>query len=116
MTKMQPQANTLNAGPWAQFEAFERRIVTTDRKDVFIVAGGVFDAASPTIGPGIAVPRANFKIVVVVDPGQGAESVSETTAVYAVAMPNVATAVGAEWQQYATTVDDLEAQTGYDFL
>jgi endonuclease G len=115
MTNMQPQLHNLNAGPWEALETLERTL-TANQKDVYIVAGGIFDASPATIGPGIAVPKANFKIIVVLDPGQGPADVTDTTPIYAAIMPNDATATGSAWGQYATSVDDIEAQTGYDFL
>jgi endonuclease G len=116
MTNMEPQLHRLNAGPWSQLEAFERHLVTADHKEVFIVAGGVFDSVPMTIGPGIAVPHANYKIIVVVEPGQGVDGVNDATVVYAAVMANAAAVSGTHWRQYLTTVDDIELQTGYDFL
>jgi endonuclease G, mitochondrial len=116
MTNMQPQLHGLNAGPWQQLETFERRLVTVEHKDVFIVAGGVFDAAPKTIGPGIAVPRASYKVLVVTEPGQGRDAVTETSVTYAVEMPNDAMAAGHAWREYVTSINDLERETGYDFL
>jgi endonuclease G len=116
MTNMQPQLQALNAGPWEQLEAFERQLVTADHKEVYVVAGGLFDPAPATIGPGIAVPRANYKIVIAVDPGRGASDVTDTTVVYAVIMPNAPTVTGTQWRQYLTTVDAIERESGYDFL
>jgi endonuclease G len=115
MTNMQPQLHGLNAGPWAQLEAYERQLVLA-RHEVYVVAGGIFDAAPATIGPGIAVPRASYKIVVVVEPGQGRANVGEATAVVAVVMANAAAVTGHDWREFATTVDEIERQTGYDFL
>jgi endonuclease G len=114
MTNMQPQLHGLNAGPWEQLETFERQLVMVEHKEVFIVAGGVFDVAPRTIGPGIAVPKASYKILVVTDRGQAL--VSEATVTYAVAMPNDAMAAGHAWREYVTSIDDLERETGYDFL
>lgn len=116
MTNMLPQLHALNAGPWEGLETFERDQATSGHKEIYIVAGGLFDAAPPTIGPGIAVPRANFKIVVVLDAGQGATAVTARSTVYAVIMPNTAATTGTKWGQYAVSVDEIERQSGYDFL
>jgi endonuclease G, mitochondrial len=116
MTNMQPQLHALNAGPWEQLEAHARQIASDGGRDVYTIAGGLFDPVPPTIGSGVAVPRASFKILVIVDAGRGVEAVTSTTTTFAVIMPNAASVAGTSWQQYLTTIDDLEAQTGYDFL
>jgi endonuclease G len=115
MTNMQPQVHALNAGPWEGLEVWERRQASRGEQ-LYIVAGGLFDAEVPTIGPGIAVPRASYKILVALRPGQGPGSVTVDTPVYAVVMPNVSTVRGTRWQQYLVTVDDVERASGYDFL
>ena len=116
MTNMHPQLHVLNAGPWEQLETFARRLVTESGKDLFVMAGGVFDAAPATVGPGIAVPRASYKILVVVDAGQGRSDITDATLVYAAVMPNQPSVAGSAWQSYLRTVDEIEAETGYDFL
>jgi endonuclease G len=116
MTNMQPQKHELNAGPWEELESFERTLASDQGKQVFIMAGGIFDAMPPTIGKGIAVPRASYKIVVVLAPGQGASDVTADTTLYAVIMPNQTTVTGTHWQDYLVSVDDIELETGYDFL
>jgi len=53
---------------------------------------------------------------VVLRRGQGPQDVTARTPVYAVEMPNTAAATGTNWSAYATTVDQIERDTGYDFL
>jgi endonuclease G len=113
MTNIQPQRPRLNRGPWERLEVFERALAKQGRQ-LFIVAGGLFDAAPATIGKGLAVPRANYKIIVVLEPGQGPEAVRPETRIYAVRMPNENALQ--PWPQYLVTVDQLERESGYDFL
>jgi endonuclease G len=115
MTNMQPQVHALNAGPWEGLEAWERGQAGQGLR-LYIVAGGLFDAAPPTIGPGVVVPRASYKILVVLEPGQNAASVTTLTPVYAVVMPNDPVVSGTRWQQHLVTVDEIEGASGYDFL
>jgi len=115
MTNMQPQLHVLNAGPWEGLERYERSLAMQG-KQLEIIAGAVFTNSTETIGPGIAVPTANFKIVVVMNPGQTAGDVTESTPVYAVIMPNTQEAKGTKWTQYLVSVDEVEQKTGYDFL
>jgi endonuclease G len=115
MTNMQPQRHALNAGPWEGLEKLERD-VARDGKQVFVVAGGIFDATPVRLAGGEAVPRANFKIVVVLDRGAGVSAVDAATTTYAVVMPNSTTVSGTRWPEYQVSIDEVERQTGYDFL
>jgi endonuclease G len=116
MTNMQPQRPGLNRGPWAVLERYEREVAARHDKQVFIVAGGLFDVGAPAIGPGIAVPRASFKVLVILDRGLGAADVTEATSSVAVIMPNVASVTGTPWEDYLVSVDEVERQSGYDLL
>jgi endonuclease G len=116
MTNMLPQYHELNAGPWEGLETFERGLALTDKKEVYIISGGIYDAAPATIGPGIAVPKSCFKIVVALDAGQGPCDVGLSTPIYAVIMPNEKTTTGTKWGDYTTSIDAVEMATGYDFL
>lgn len=112
MTNIHPQRPQLNRGPWSRLEEFARqRARRGDR--LLIVAGGLFDAVTPAAGAQIAVPRASYKILVVLEHGA---AVSTDTAVYAVIMPNSAEVSGTRWPQYLVTVDEIERASGYDFL
>jgi endonuclease G len=115
MTNMQPQRHVLNAGPWEGLERYERGLAFQG-KQLEIIAGGIFTNSTTTIGPGVAVPTANFKIVVVMNPGETATDVTLSTPVYAVIMPNSASAKGTKWTQYLVPVAEIEKETGYDFL
>lgn len=135
-TNIVPQRHAINAGAWA---ALERWSVDRAREgwDLYIVAGGLWDAACatsrapmgnapssgcPTVGDSadpaqrIAIPTATWKVIVVVPQGQGLAAVTPATPVVAVVMPNTDEGGGRDWQRYLTTVDALEARTGYDLL
>lgn len=115
MTNMQPQAHALNAGPWKSLETHERKLARTG-KDVYVVAGGLFATSPQTIGQGVAVPRANYRITVVVDHDAEPTAVTSATPIYAVEMPNDTTAKGHKWAEFSVNVDQVERDTGYDFL
>jgi endonuclease G len=115
-TNMEPQLHELNAGPWEKFEKYERELASRPGAVLYIVAGGVFSNPFPTIGRGVAVPAANFKIVVVLNEGQGASDVNEHTQVVSVLMPNQRGVGEHAWTEFLTSVDDIERATGYDFL
>lgn len=114
-TNIAPQLHELNSGPWEQLESWTRR--RAKRGDVlYVVAGGVFSAPFSTIGNGVAVPVAHFKIIVVLKPGQGARDVNERTEVLAALMPNQRGVGERAWTEYLTSVDAIERASGYDFL
>jgi len=116
MTNVVPQRHALNEGAWLRLEEHCVKLAKAG-KQLFVLAGPVFSDPKhgPTIGPGVRVPELLFKIVVVLEPGQGRADVRADTTVIAVAMPNVDDAKPS-WEAYRTTVDALEARTGYDFL
>jgi endonuclease G, mitochondrial len=115
MTNMEPQVHALNVGPWKGLEELERQLARDD-KQVFVVAGGIFDSASASLARGETVPRATFKVIVVLDRDAGAGAVSLGTTTYAVIMPNSTTVLGTRWSQYLVSIDEVERQSGYDFL
>jgi endonuclease G len=116
MTNMIPQVHALNAGAWKSIESYERELVTRDGKDVYVVAGGIFGRGSATIGHGVAVPVSSYRVAIVVEHGQGPTDVSEATPVFAVEMPNDASAKGHKWGEFRLSVDRVERDTGYDFF
>ena len=115
MTNMHPQRPELNRVTWKAMEEYER-VLAKQHHELFIVAGGIFEASPPRIGHGVAVPRADYKIVVVLDAGQGVESVTAKTEVVAAIMPNEPSVKDRPWTSYATSVDEIERESGYDFL
>ena len=66
----------------------------------------------------MAIPSTTWKIVVILLRGQTLADVHSTAdlRVIAVNMPNVAGISANGWEMYKTTVDAIEAATGYDFL
>lgn len=115
MTNMQPQSHALNAGPWKSLESRERRLAE-DGKVVFVIAGGIFAPDPPKIGPGIHVPASGYRITVVLEPGEGHVDVTPETDLVASILPNSSEAKGRKWSELTTSVDQIEQQTGYDFL
>ena len=115
MTNVQPQRHALNTGPWEALESYERGLAGPG-KQLFIVAGGLFDVVPATLPAGEAIPRANFKIIVVLERGQSPAEVTPATTTYAVIMPNNAAVAGVSWFAYQVPIDEIERESGYDFL
>lgn len=115
MTNILPQTPDLNRGVWYDFELFCEDLCKNQKKELFVVAGGVYHS-NTTINGKIKVPDSCFKIVVVLESGQSLKDVNKNTTVYAVMMPNIAGVRKDTWDKYKTTVDAIESSTGYDFL
>ena len=116
MTNMLPQRHELNAGPWLRLEEQCHELAKKEGRELYVVAGGIYEGPVGTIGHGVAVPSSFFKIVVALAPGETPATVSEKTRVIAVVMPNSADVEREPWGRYRTSVDDVERRTGYDFL
>jgi endonuclease G len=115
-TNAVPQSNASNTGPWERLEDEERMIAQAGARLV-IAAGPSFTSTTPTtIGNGVAVPTATWKVVVVL-PGDAttAAAVTASTRVIAISIPNDDTVKG-DWRNYRTTARAIEMQTGLDFM
>lgn len=115
-TNIVPQHHALNTGPWLRLEEYVERLCKEGRRELYIIAGPIFhDTSRTTIGSSVRVPAECFKIIVVLPKGRGRESVTTATDVIAVRMPNRMDVHGS-WEQFITTVADIERATGYRFL
>ncbi|HET6764077.1 MAG TPA: DNA/RNA non-specific endonuclease [Longimicrobiaceae bacterium] len=120
MTNILPQYQDMNGGPWELFENYANDLATSQNKEVYIVAGGLWTASPATLNNAgkVEIPTHTWKIMVIVPRGTGLANVHSTAdlQVVAVMMPNVTGILGQPWEGYRTTVDAIEAATGYDFL
>ena len=121
MSNMVPQAPNNNQGPWADLENFLRTLLTTN--EVYVVAGPAGVGGSGDNGPAntiangnVTVPAFTWKVALVLPAGDDDVSrVSASTRAIAVIMPND-NSINSDWHTYLTTVDAVEALTGYDFF
>lgn len=121
MSNMVPQAPNNNQGPWADLENFLRTLLTTN--EVYIVAGPAGVGGSGDNGPAntianghVTVPAFTWKVALVLPAGDDDVSrVTAATRTIAVIMPND-NSINSDWHAYLTTVDAVEALTGYDFF
>ncbi|MDX2096841.1 MAG: DNA/RNA non-specific endonuclease [Leptolyngbyaceae cyanobacterium bins.59] len=124
MTNIVPQTQDNNEGPWLELENLAKDLAEEGR-ELYIIAGPLGQGGTGlqgrklTIGKKnkITVPAQVWKIVVVMEkPGLGPRNVTANTRVIAVNMPNRVGIKNKSYRDYLTTVDELEQQTGYDFL
>lgn len=126
MTNMMPQAPDNNQGPWANLENYLRTLLPAN--EIYIVAGGAgvggtgsAGFTSTIAGGKVTVPAQTWKVALVLpkDSGDDVGRVSAASRTLAVIMPNtqgIRTNNANDWQAYLTTVDQVEALTGYDFF
>lgn len=115
-TNIVPQHHALNAGPWLQLEEYVEHLCKEGNRELFIIAGPIYhDTSRTTIGRGISVPAECFKIIVILPKGHGLDAITAQTPTIAVRMPN-RPEISGSWEQFATTISDIERATGYRFL
>lgn len=121
MTNMVPQAPDNNQGVWASLES-ECRTLASKGNEVLITCGPSGFSGS-TIASGVSIPGYVWKIVLVV-PLNGrnplvdvaTNHIDANTRVIAVKIPNVQGVRNDPWQNYVTSVAQIEADTGYTFF
>jgi len=122
MSNMIPQAPYNNEQTWANMEDSIRKYVNAGN-EAFIVMGsygtggtGSNGFATTIDGGHVTVPANIWKVVVLIPNGNNDLSRIDTTArVIAVIVPNN-NSVSSTWKNYRTTVDAIEAATGYNLL
>jgi endonuclease G, mitochondrial len=123
MTNIIPQSPDNNQGAWVQLENYSRNLVKSG-KELFIVSGGHGQGGigknglKATVGQGkVVVPAVTWKVILVLDkPNSGVAGVDKNTRTIAVIMPNKQGIKSDPWQQYQTSVREVEKLTGYNFF
>jgi endonuclease G len=105
LSNMVPQNGPMNQGIWSGLENATRACAER-LGELFVVTGPIFEGNVRTIGEGVAVPTALYKIVLDAKTGQSRAFV----------MPNRALPRTSGYGQYETTVDDVERRTNLDFF
>jgi DNA/RNA endonuclease G (NUC1) len=113
-----PQAADLNQGPWAIFENFLGDEARANGKEVYIVAGVAGNKGTVKGEGKIIIPTSTWKVAVILPRDQGLSSIHDyrDLQVIAVNMPNEPGVRNVDWHTYITTVDSVEALSGYDLL
>lgn len=122
MTNMIPQAPKNNQGAWATLESYCRSMLSGGN-EIYIISGGYgvggtgsAGYATTIAGGKVTVPNRTWKVILIIPDGDNdVARVTANTRVIAVDMPNDQNILS-DWKAYRTTVDDIEAKTGYDFF
>jgi len=104
MTNMSPQAGSLNRGIWKLLETSVRGWAVQRNQSYWVVAGGIYGAGDKTIGKGVVVPHAFYKIVVNNQTGEAAGWMFPHTAPY----PNL----GNDLTKFRMPIQQIEQQAG----
>ena len=115
MSNMIPQTAENNQGLWATFEGYCRGLASGGSEILIICGPGNFRTTS--ISNGMRVPGSVWKVVVVSPSGTALAPDKVTTAsrVIAINTPNTSS-VSTSWTDYITTVEQIEAETGFRFF
>lgn len=124
MSNMLPQSPNLNQITWNNMENYERALVNQGN-ELYIYCGGYGSGGTGSAGGvtftidngRITVPSRCWKVIVAIPAGSDDVSrASQSCRVIAVDMPNNQTVNSQAWGAYRTTVDAIEAATGFNLL
>ena len=113
-----PQAADNNQGPWAELEEHLGLLAAEQNKEIFVIAGASGSKGTVKDEGKITIPQWTWKVAVVLPRDHGVRDVNryDDIQVIAVIMPNEPGIRGVDWHDYETTVDAVEALSGYDLL
>ncbi len=122
MTNMIPQAADNNQHTWANLETYLRDEMEKGN-EVYIIMGSYGkggigkNGSKETIDNGnVTVPSNVWKVAVIMTRGNGdLARINANTKIIAVNTPNMQ-GIDGDWTKYLTSVDAIEAATGYDLL
>ena len=122
MTNMMPQAPSNNRYAWANLENYCRSMLDGGN-EIYIISGGYGLGGDGSNGYAeyladgkIQIPSNTWKVIMIIPDGDDdVNRVTTSTRLIAIDMPN-SNSVNSDWTQYITTVDEIEAATGYDFF
>jgi DNA/RNA endonuclease G (NUC1) len=117
LSNILPQAPDNNQGVWSSFETYCRTLAQAGN-EVLITSGPSLFAGSRIPSGRAAIPGYVWKIAVVVPAGSGSalSRITASTRVIAIKIPNVQGVRSNPWQQYITSVAQIEADTGFTFF
>ena len=117
MSNMIPQAPDNNQGLWADLENYSRAIAASNECLVICGPEGFGSAVTASAGQ-IPIASNVWKIIVAVPLGAGdaLSRITNTTRVIAVKIPNIQGIRTDPWQNYMTSVNQLQTNTGFNFF
>jgi endonuclease G, mitochondrial len=113
MTNQTPQISDLNQGPWEKLESHCRGLIFKGNT-LYIYAGSYGDDGK--LRRKVTIPTNFWKIVVIIPKNKDAKNLDENTRIIAVDMPNINGIKENNWNQYTTTIREIERKTSYNFF
>lgn len=113
-----PQASDMNQGPWADLESELGDLARFQNKEVYIITGVAGNRGTLKNEGKVVIPASTWKVAVIMPRDDGLNDIVDyiDLQVIAVNMPNQPGIRNVPWQDFQTTVDAIEALTGYDLL
>ena len=113
-----PQAADNNQGPWAALENDLGNFARNDDREVYVIAGVAGNKGTLKDLGRVVIPTHTWKVAVIVPRDTGLAEIQDyrDLEVIAVILPNDPGIRNVPWQTYLTTVDAVEALSGYDLL
>jgi DNA/RNA endonuclease G (NUC1) len=113
-----PQAADMNQGPWANLENDLGDLARLQGREVYIITGPAGNKGTLKGLGRVVIPTSTWKVAVILPHDQGLADIHDyrDLEVIAVNMPNEPGVRNVDWNTYRTTVDAIEALTGYDLL
>lgn len=124
MSNIMPQSPNLNQLTWNNLEQYCISLANSGY-ELYTYSGGYGSGGTGSnggitytiAGGNITVPSNYWKVIVILPVGNNDVSrVTASTRIIAVDMPNTQTVSNLPWGSYRTSVDAIEAATGFDFL
>ena len=116
MTNIVPQLAANNQGPWEEFESYCRTLAQAGN-EIYIVSGVVGNLGT-IAGGRVVVPQYTWKVALVLPNGANdLQRINKGTRTIAIVVPNFPPLdINAPWRNFRTSVDSVEALTGYNFF
>ena len=117
MDNIIPQTDDQNTGPWESLETYTRSFCTNN--EILITCGpSTFDGSRIEPSGKASIPQYTWKIIVIVPNGSGTalSRITSTTRVITVKMPNITGIHAVKWTNYITSVNRIQADTGFTFF
>ncbi len=117
-TNIIPQAADNNQGPWSVLEDSLGKLARNHGKNVFVIAGVAGNLGTLKNEGKVVIPARTWKVAVIMPEGQGLADIDDVgdLEIIAVDLPNQAGIRNVPWTEYRTTVNAIEAISGYDLL
>src|SRR4029079_9483930 len=111
-----PQASDQNQGPWAALENDLGDLARIHDKEVYVIAGAFGNKGTLKNEGRIVIPTYTWKVALILPRDHGLADIRDYRDVEAIAvlMPNDPGVRDVPWQTYETTIDQIEALSGYD--